>query len=129
MGHTSTKAGAIDGLAAGVYPDRFEYGVQGERHVLADAAGAISAVACGSSANQLANLKEPYPWVRLLSSKDQQEFVAELVETAAACGSIGRFEALAVTLKAWRDSAEAIAAGWDKSPLDWLPAPIPVGRP
>ncbi|MCL2453939.1 MAG: type II toxin-antitoxin system Phd/YefM family antitoxin [Micrococcales bacterium] len=76
-----------------------------------------------------ARLRGPFPWMLFLSETAQEEFAAELVETARACASIARFEPLATVIHAWQSTAEAHAAGWTGDGYDWLDSPVDVERP
>ena len=74
-------------------------------------------------------LHAPFPWMRFLPVSEQQQFADELVQTARACASVQQFEPLLAEVAAWRSTAEAYAAGWDKAAVDWLDAPVDVTRP
>lgn len=71
----------------------------------------------------------PYPWIKLLSGEDQKRFAKEIVEIARGSFSLRQPRALLLEMQAWRNSAEAIAAGWDRSVPDPLDEPIAVDRP
>lgn len=65
-------------------------------------------------------LADAFPWIEFLSAEHRSEFADEIVSVARACASVSRYERLLITLKAWKDSAEAAAAGWADAPVDWL---------
>lgn len=54
-------------------------------------------------------LTDPFPWMALLPTAYQREFVGEFLRLARACASIGRFDRLRIVLAAWRATAEAYA--------------------
>jgi hypothetical protein len=76
-----------------------------------------------------ARLREPFPWMAFLSSEAQERFASELVDTARACASVAQFEPLATVIHAWRSTAEAYAAGWDRDEYEWLDEPVEAKRP
>ena len=63
-----------------------------------------------------------------LPTGEQQQFADELVATARACASVQQFEPLLAEVAAWRSTAQAYAAGWDKVEVDWLDEPDDVTR-
>lgn len=75
-------------------------------------------------------LREPFPWVEFLRQSDQDAFAQEIVDVARACASVSRFDRLLLTVQAWRDTAEAVAAGYTADDdLDWLEQPHRVPDP
>ncbi len=56
-------------------------------------------------------LRDPFPWVALLSAEDQDSFASEVVDVARACATLSRFEGLLISVKAWKDTAEGLAGG------------------
>ncbi len=65
-------------------------------------------------------LRVHFPWVTFLSETDQDEFAREVVDVARSCAAVSRFDRLLITLSAWKDTAEAIAAGYTYGDdLDW----------
>jgi hypothetical protein len=63
----------------------------------------------------------PYPWLKMLSRADQQQFAREIVDVAR--GSFSLRQPL-LEMQAWRNSAEAIAAGWETTEPELLDEPV-----
>lgn len=55
-------------------------------------------------------LRDPFPWVALLSAEDQDSFASEVVDVARACATLSRFERLLISVSAWKDTAEKLAS-------------------
>ena len=72
-------------------------------------------------------LRQPFPWLALLSLADQEAFSVEVVDVARACAAISRFDRLLLTLHSWKATAEEVAAGHlADDELEWLGAAEPV---
>lgn len=71
-----------------------------------------------------------FPWLQFLTPERREEFADEMVATARACASVGRFSRLLTVYASWYSTAEALAAGiTPDDDLDWLDEPEPVGDP
>lgn len=97
--------------------------------VLDIAAQLIAAVTVNEQLPLPDRLAIPYPWLKLLSREDQQRFAREIVDVARGSFSLRQPRRLLLEMQAWRNSAEAIAAGWDASAPDVLEEPPVVERP
>ncbi|PCN47342.1 prevent-host-death protein [Curtobacterium sp. 'Ferrero'] len=97
--------------------------------VLDIAAQLIAAVTVNETLPLHERLAIPYPWLTLLSRDDQVRFAKEIVEVARGSFSLRQPRALLLEMQAWRNSAEAIAAGWHRSEAESFEAPVPVERP
>lgn len=97
--------------------------------VLDIAAQLIAAVTGNEHLALHERLAIPYPWLVMLSRDDQRRFAREIVEVARGSFSLRQPRRLLLEMQAWRDSAEAIAAGWDASELEILDAPTVVEKP
>ena len=75
------------------------------------------------------NLSAPYPWMEFLSAGSRREFMGEYLRTARACASVGRFDRLSIVVANWRETAAAIAAGFDSTELDYIPGGLAVIDP
>jgi hypothetical protein len=64
-----------------------------------------------------------------LDEKGQAACTADLIRSARASFSTGAPHLVLSTLYSWRETAEAIALGLDKDPVDWLDTPELVERP
>lgn len=75
-------------------------------------------------------LRQPFPWLALLSPTDQEAFATEVIDVARACAAISRFDQLLLTLHSWKATAEEVAAGYTSDEeLEWLEAAEPVVDP
>ena len=70
-----------------------------------------------------------FSWMLALNEKDQASCTADLIRSARVSFSTGARPLLLSTLDSWRETAEAIALGLDKVPVDWLDKPERVERP
>jgi hypothetical protein len=97
--------------------------------VLDIAAQLIAAVTINEQLPLHDRLAIPYPWLKLLSRADQQRFAKEIVEVARGSFSLRQPRRLLLEMQAWRNSAEAIAAGWDTSEVEVTDSPVVVEKP
>lgn len=97
--------------------------------VLDIAAQLIAAVTLNEQLPLHDRLAIPYPWIKLLSAADQQRFAREIVDVARGSFSLRQPRRLLLEMQAWRNSAEAIAAGWDTEEPEILAEPIRVEKP
>lgn len=74
-------------------------------------------------------LARPFPWIKLLNKVDQQNCAREIIEIARGAFDVNQPARILTVIKAWRNTAEAIAAGWGSEERDWLPEPTAVTRP
>jgi hypothetical protein len=80
----------------------------------------------------VSRLSITFPWADLLPPHVRPEFVAEFLNVARACLSVGRFDRLTITLEAWKSTAEAYAdptVAIDASDLHYLDEPESVPDP
>jgi hypothetical protein len=103
--------------------------VDADRAGLALVAQIIAVAVADPPGSFATRLRGPFPWMQFLSGAAQEQFAAELVDTARACASIAQFEPLATVIHAWQSTAEAYAAGWDAEEYEWLDTPGEVERP
>jgi len=101
---------------------------EAERLTLAEVSPLLGAFV-GSSDTLPNRLRHLYPWLEFLADDDANTFIKEILQVSKSCASIGRFEPLATTIKAWQSTAEAIAAGWSTESYEWLDEPIIVEKP
>ncbi|ROP72460.1 prevent-host-death protein [Curtobacterium sp. PhB115] len=97
--------------------------------VLEIAAQLIAAVTVNEQLPLHDRLAVPYPWIKLLSRDDQKRFAREIVDVARGSFSLRQPRRLLLEMQAWRNSAEAIAAGWGARDPEVLEAPVAVERP
>ncbi|MFT4217402.1 MAG: hypothetical protein QM619_09505 [Micropruina sp.] len=70
-----------------------------------------------------------FPWIGLLNEVDRDECAAEIVAVARGSFSVGQPQRLLTVIAAWRDTAEAVAAGWGARAPEWLPEDVPAPDP
>lgn len=97
--------------------------------VLDIAAELIAAVTVNEHLPLHERLAIPYPWIAMLSRDDQRQFAREIVEVARGSFALRQPRKLLLEMQAWRDSAEAIAAGWASAEPELLEEPVVVEKP
>ncbi len=97
--------------------------------VLDIAAQLIAAVTVNEHLPLHDRLAIPYPWLKMLSRADQQRFAREIVDVARGSFSLRQPRRLLLEMQAWRNSAEAIAAGWETTEPELLDEPVVVEKP
>jgi hypothetical protein len=102
--------------------------VAGQNEILHIAAQVI-AIAWDERGSLVDRVAQQFPWIKLLKTEEQAECARSIVETARGAFAIDRPAALVTEIQAWRNTAEAHAAGWGQEERDWLAEPIVVSRP
>jgi hypothetical protein len=74
-------------------------------------------------------LARPFPWIKLLSAHDQTTCAQEIIDTARGAFVVNQPGRILTEIKAWQNTAEAVAAGWGEDEPDWLDGPVKVERP
>jgi len=97
--------------------------------VLDIAAELIAAVTVNEELPLHERLAIPYPWIGMLSREDQRQFAREIVEVARGSFALRQPRRLLLEMQAWRNSAEAIAAGWGDEDPEPLARPVVVEKP
>ncbi len=97
--------------------------------VLDIAAQLIAAVTINEQLPLRERLAIPYPWIGMLSRADQERCAREIVEVARGSFALRQPRKLLLEMQAWRNTAEAIAAGWDTSAPAVLDEPVRAERP
>ncbi|HRN28894.1 MAG TPA: prevent-host-death protein [Terrimesophilobacter sp.] len=80
----------------------------------------------GSLAERMA---DRFPWMLALSSEDRETAAADLVRAARASFATKQAHLAFAELSAWRETAEALAAGLMGGAVDWFDAEVTVERP
>ncbi len=80
----------------------------------------------GSLEDRMANR---FPWMLALKMESRKQCADDLVKAARAALSTGQAHLAIAELTSWRETAIAIAAGWDKIQPEWLDEPVLVERP
>ena len=99
------------------------------REELLRLAAELIAVAVDDQGTLVERMVQRFSWMLALDEKDQVACTADLIRSARASFSTGARPLLLSTLDSWRETAEAIALGLDKVPVDWLDEPERVERP
>lgn len=101
-----------------------------DRKGLEFAAALVAASLAPDDVPFVERLRQPFPWLALLSSADQEAFAQEVVGIARACASVSRFDRLLLTLHSWKATAEEVAAGYTPDDeLEWLESAEAVADP
>lgn len=74
-------------------------------------------------------LSKRFHWMLALSQASQKECAEDLMEGIRVALATRNMAPLAIKLDAWRDSANAIAAGYADRQIEWLDNPVKVSRP
>ncbi|TFD49610.1 hypothetical protein E3T55_11060 [Cryobacterium frigoriphilum] len=88
--------------------------------------GAVSLDDNGTLEDRLAR---PFPWIKLLSVQDQRTCARDIIDTARGAFVVNQLGRIVTEIKAWRNTAEAVAAGWGQDEAEWLREPVTVTKP
>ena len=99
------------------------------REELLRLAAEFIALAVEGEGSVVERMSHRFSWMLALDEKDRAACTADLIRAARASFSTGARPLLLSTLDSWRETAEAIALGLDKVPVDWLDKPERVERP
>lgn len=72
----------------------------------------------------MSSITQRYPWMLSLKPADRHACATEIMMASSAAA-----EEASLVITAWRETAEAIAAGLGQMPVEWLDAEVPVPRP
>ncbi len=64
----------------------------------------------------------------LLSASDREECAKEIVAVARGAFTVGQPHLLLTVIAAWRNTAEAVAAGWRADEPEWLAEDEPLAE-
>ena len=74
-------------------------------------------------------LARPFPWIKLLSVQDQRTCARDIIDTARGAFVVNQPGRILTEIKAWQNTAEAVAAGWGQDKPEWLREPVTVTKP
>lgn len=74
-------------------------------------------------------MADHFPWMFALSGPDQVQCAKGLVNAARASFATEQPHLVVAELNSWRETAEALAAGYQDAPIEWLDRGNPVVRP
>ncbi|MEZ5088717.1 MAG: hypothetical protein R2719_02770 [Micropruina sp.] len=70
-----------------------------------------------------------FPWIGLLNASDREACATEIVAVARGAFTVGQPHRLLTVIAAWRNTAEAVGAGWGADSPEWLTADEPLVEP
>lgn len=74
-------------------------------------------------------MADRFPWMLALNPEDRATATAEIVSAARASFATKQAHLAFAELSAWRETAEALAAGLVSGPVDWFDDDVVVKRP
>lgn len=74
-------------------------------------------------------MADHFPWMFALSESGRIQCAKDLVNSARASFSTEQPHLVAIELRSWRETAEALAAGLRDDPVEWLDRDESVARP
>lgn len=74
-------------------------------------------------------MSDRFPWMLALKEESRKQCADDLVRAARAAFATGQPQLAIAELTSWRETAIAIAAGWNHENLTWLDKPELVERP
>jgi len=100
-----------------------------ERELVLEIAAQLIAVSIEDRGTLVDRLAGPFPWIKLLSVRDQKHCAKDIIDVARGAFSIGQPARLLAEVAAWRNTAEAVAIGVADERLEWLDAAVTAERP
>ena len=94
-----------------------------------EVAAQLIAVALDDNGTLEDRLARPFPWIKLLSVQDQRMCARNIIDTARGAFVVNQPGRILTEIKAWQNTAEAVAAGWGQHEPDWLREPVAVTKP
>lgn len=89
----------------------------------------LIAAAVDDQGTLVERMAQRFSWMLALDEAGQAACTADLIRSARASFSTGAPHLVLRAVDSWRETAEAIALGLDKVPVDWLEKPERVERP
>ena len=89
----------------------------------------IVVATCGENGTLTERLVDQFPWMLALDKDDQVKCAKDLVEAALISMTTHQTRHALVELNSWKDTAEALAAGWFDDTDELLAVPVLVPRP
>jgi hypothetical protein len=100
-----------------------------ERELVLEIAAQLIAVSIDDRGTLVDRLAGPFPWIKLLSDRDQEQCANDIIQVARGAFSIGLPARLLTEVAAWRNTAEAVAMGVANEPLEWVGEFVSAERP
>jgi hypothetical protein len=92
-------------------------------------AAKIVVATCGKDGTLTQRLVDQFPWMLAFDKSAQEKCSAELIEAALVSMNTHQIRHALIELNSWKDTAEAIAAGWLDQDQERLEVPVLVERP
>ena len=89
----------------------------------------IVVATCGENGTLTERLVDQFPWMLALDKDDQVKCAKDLVEAALISMTTHQTRHALIELNSWKDTAEALAAGWFDDTDELLAVPVLVPRP
>lgn len=99
------------------------------RRELLELAAQLIGIATADDGDLTRFMCDRYPWMFALSAADREECARDVLESARASFSTGKAHLAVLALTSWRETADALAAGLGREPVEWLDEAEPVRRP
>ena len=94
-----------------------------------EVAAQLIAVSLDGSGTLEDRIARPFPWIKLLSVQDRRTCAQDIIDTARGAFVVNQPGRILTEIKAWQNTAEAVAAGWGLDEPDWLREPVTVKKP
>jgi hypothetical protein len=89
----------------------------------------IVVATCGEEGTLTERMVNQFPWMRALDKDDREKCAKNLIDAALISMTTHQTRHALIELNSWKDTAEAMAAGWFDEPLERLEIPLLVPRP
>jgi PHD/YefM family antitoxin component YafN of YafNO toxin-antitoxin module len=96
---------------------------------LFELAAQLIAVTIDNDGSLAERMAKHFPWMLALNAADRTQCADDLIRAGQAALSTGQAHHAVAVLTSWRETAIAIAAGWNDEELEWLDVPVLVERP
>ncbi len=92
-------------------------------------AAKIVIATCGQDGSLTERMASQFPWMLVFDDAGQKRCSKDLVDAALVSMTTHQTQHSLIELNSWKDTAEAMAAGWFDEPLERLDVPVLVPRP
>lgn len=99
------------------------------RRQLLEFAAQLIAITADDRGTLVERMSEFFPWMFALSEEDKTQCSKDLVNSARASFATEQPHLAIATLTSWRETAEALASGYQSAPTEWLDRDVLIGRP
>ena len=84
---------------------------------------------CGEEGTLTERMVSQFPWMLALDKDDREKCAKNLIDAALISMTTHQTRHALIELNSWKDTAEAMAAGWFDEPFERLEIPLLVPRP